>query len=56
MNGLKEQTEKEAKLPLYEKKNEVQLDVSLNELCTEMFLDPKWVVKKLRRQIVFCFD
>jgi len=43
---LKEQAEKEAKLPLYEKKIEAQLDASLDELRSEMPLDPRWGVKK----------
>jgi len=43
---LKEQAEKEANLSLYEKKIEVQLDVSLIELRTEVPQDPKWGVKK----------
>jgi len=43
---LKEQTEKEAKLPLYEKKIEAQLDVPLAELRAEVPQDPKWGVKK----------
>jgi len=43
---LKEQAEKEANLPLYEKKIEVQLDTPLDELRAEIPLDPKWGVKK----------
>src|SRR5699024_102388 len=43
---LKEQAEKEANLPLYEKKIEAQLDVSLTELRAEVTLDLKWGVKK----------
>ncbi|MFD1849672.1 IS1182 family transposase [Oceanobacillus bengalensis] len=43
---LKEQAEKEANLPLYEKKIEAQLDVSLAELRAEVPQDPKWGVKK----------
>lgn len=38
--------EKEANLPLYEKKIEDQLDVSFDELRTEVPQDPKWGVKK----------
>lgn len=41
-----EQAEKEANLPLYEKKIEDQLDVSFDELRTEVPQDPKWGVKK----------
>jgi len=43
---LKEQAEKEAKLSLYEKRIEVQLDASLIELRTEVPRDPNWGVKK----------
>lgn len=43
---LKEQAEKEASLPLYEKKIEAQLDAPLDELRSEMPVDPKWGVKK----------
>lgn len=43
---LKEQAEKEANLPLYEKKIEAQLDASLDELRTEIPQDPKWGIKK----------
>lgn len=43
---LKEQAEKEANLPLYEKKIEAQLDASLDELRTEVPQSPKWGVKK----------
>jgi len=43
---LKEQAEQEAKLPLYEKKIEAQLNASLDELRSEMPLDPRWGVKK----------
>jgi len=43
---LKEQAKKEANLPLYEKKIEAQLDISLVELRAEVPLDPKWGVKK----------
>lgn len=43
---LKEQAEKEASLPLYEKKIEAQLDASLTELRAEVPHDPKWGVKK----------
>src|SRR5699024_4621095 len=43
---LKEQAEKEANLPLYEKKIEVQLDTPRDELRAEIPLDPKWGVKK----------
>lgn len=43
---LIEQAEKEANLPLFEKKIEAQLDVPLNELCAEVPQDPKWGVKK----------
>src|SRR5699024_12277249 len=45
-NWLKEQADKEANLPLYEKKIEVQLDVSLSDLRAEVPHDPKWGVKK----------
>lgn len=43
---LKEQAEQAANLPLYDKKIEVQLDTTLDELRSEMPLDPKWGVKK----------
>ena len=43
---LKEQAEKEANMPLYEKKIGDQLDVSLGELRKEVPIDPKWGVKK----------
>lgn len=43
---LKEQAEKEANLPLYEKKIEAQLDAYLDELRSEIPLNPKWGVKK----------
>ena len=43
---LKEQAEKEANLPIYEKKIEDQLDVPLTELRSEIPQDPKWGVKK----------
>src|SRR5699024_3482932 len=43
---LKEQAEKEANLPLYDKKIEAQLDISLAELRTEVPMNPKWGVKK----------
>src|SRR5690625_4055362 len=43
---LKEQAEKEANMPLYEKKIEAQLDVPLAELRAEVPGDPKWGVKK----------
>src|SRR5699024_11466068 len=43
---LKDKAEKEANLPLYEKKIEAQLDVPLAELRSEVPQDPKWVVKK----------
>ncbi|MEQ6391320.1 IS1182 family transposase [Bacillaceae bacterium S4-13-58] len=43
---LKEQGEKEANLPLYEKKIEAQLDVSLDQLRAEVPQDPQWGVKK----------
>src|SRR5699024_10890678 len=43
---LKEQAEKEANLPLYDKKIEAQLDVPLAELRTEAPQDPTWGVKK----------
>ncbi len=43
---LNEQAEKEANLPLYEKKIEAQLDVPLAELRAEVPQDPKWGVKK----------
>ena len=43
---LIEQAEKEANMPLYEKKIEAQLDVPLAELRAEVPGDPKWGVKK----------
>jgi transposase len=43
---LKEQAEKEANLPLYDRKIEAQLDVPLAELRAEVPQDPKWGVKK----------
>lgn len=43
---LKDQAEKAANLPLYEKKIAAQLDVPLDELRAEMPLDPMWGVKK----------
>jgi transposase len=43
---LIEQAEKEADLPLFEKKIEAQLDVPLAELRAEIPQDPKWGVKK----------
>jgi len=43
---LKEQAEKEANLPLYDKKIKAQLDVPLAELRTEVPQSPRWGVKK----------
>src|SRR5690625_1435319 len=43
---LKAKAEKEANLPLYEKKIETQLDVPLSALRAEVPQDPKWGVKK----------
>jgi transposase len=43
---LLEKAEQEAKLSLFEKPIEAQLDVSLEELRTSVSLDPKWGVKK----------
>ena len=43
---LKKQAEKEANMPLYEKKIEAQLDTPLDELRAEVPQDPKWGVKK----------
>lgn len=43
---LIEQAEKEANLPIFEKKIEAQLDVPLAELRAEVPRDPKWGVKK----------
>ena len=43
---LKEQAEKEANLPIYEKRIEAQLDVSLVELRTEIPRNPEWGIKK----------
>src|SRR5699024_11889943 len=43
---LKEKADKEANLPIYEKKIEDQLDVPLDELRTEIPQTPKWGVKK----------
>src|SRR5699024_7124002 len=45
---LKEQAEKEANLPIYEKRIEAQLDVSLVELRTEIPRNPEWGIKKNR--------
>lgn len=42
----KDKAEKEANFPLYEKKIEAQLDVSLAELRSEVPQDPKLGVKK----------
>lgn len=41
-----EQAEKEAALPLYDKKIEDQLDVPLEELRATVPTDPKWSIKK----------
>ncbi len=43
---LKEKAEKEANMPLYDKKIEAQLDASLTELRDEVPRDPQWGVKK----------
>jgi transposase len=43
---LKDQAEKEANLPLYLKKIQDQLDVSLDDLRAEVPQDPEWGVKK----------
>ncbi|GAA0310814.1 hypothetical protein GCM10008924_30500 [Gracilibacillus halotolerans] len=43
---LKEQAEMEAKLPLYDRKMEVQLDVPLTELRSKVPQHPAWGVKK----------
>ncbi|QKY71361.1 IS1182 family transposase [Lentibacillus sp. CBA3610] len=43
---LKEQAEKEANMPLYDKRIEAQLGVSLTELRDEVPRDPQWGVKK----------
>lgn len=43
---LLEKAEAEANLPIYEKKIEDQLDVSLEELRSSIPIDPKWGVKK----------
>lgn len=43
---LKDQVEKEANLPLYEKTIEAQLDASLAELRSKIPQAPKWGVKK----------
>ena len=43
---LKEQAEKEANLPIYEKKIEAQLTVDLSELRDEVPRNPQWGVKK----------
>lgn len=43
---LKDEAEREANLPLYEKKIEAQLDVPLADLRSEIPQDPKWGVKK----------
>lgn len=43
---VKDQAEKEANMPLYEKKIEAQLDASLTELRSEVPTDPKWGIKK----------
>lgn len=45
-NGLKEKAEKEANLPIYEKRIEDQLDVLLDNLRTEVPQTPKSVVRK----------
>src|SRR5690625_6932292 len=42
---LKEQVEKKANLPLYEKKIEAQLDASLFELRDGVPQDPKWGIR-----------
>lgn len=43
---LKEQAEREANLPLYQKKIAAQLDVSLEELRASVPQEPQWGVKK----------
>lgn len=43
---LIEQAEKEANLPIFEKKIEAQLDMPLSKLRAEVPQDPKWGVKK----------
>ncbi|WP_268810672.1 IS1182 family transposase [Heyndrickxia coagulans] len=43
---LAEQAEKEANLPIYEKKIEAQLDAPLDELRSQVPIDPKWGIKK----------
>ncbi len=43
---LAEKAEREANLPIYEKKIESQLDVPLTELRAEIPQDPQWGVKK----------
>src|SRR5699024_7164726 len=43
---VKEQAEMEANLPIYEKKIETQLDVSLSNLRSKVPQDPKWGIKK----------
>lgn len=45
-NGLKEKAEKEANLPIYEKRIEDQLHVLLDNLRTEVPQTPKSVVRK----------
>ena len=41
-----EQAEREANLPLFEKKIEAQLDVPLDELRANIPMEPQWGVKK----------
>jgi transposase len=43
---LAEQAEKEANLPIYEKKIEAQLDVPLDKLRSQVPIDQKWGIKK----------
>lgn len=43
---LQAEAEREAALPLYEKKIEAQLDTSLAELRSKIPLEPKWGIKK----------
>lgn len=43
---LLEKAEREANLPIYEKKIEDQLDVSLQELRSSIPIQPKWGIKK----------
>lgn len=43
---LAEEAERQANLPIYEKKIEDQLDISLDQLRTEIPQNPKWGVKK----------